>query len=84
MACNCKKKAAKAARYSGDSPTERRGPLKGFAGFVGSLFTVILIFILIIVTLPIIIPIGMVSLFTGKSVRIDRLILGKREKKQNL
>lgn len=84
MACNCKKTAGNAARYSGVKPTEPVGYTRGLLNIAESVLIVISVSVLIIITLPISLPIGIVSMFSGKGVRIDRLIGLNREKKQDI
>lgn len=84
MGCNCKKTAKIAAKYAGESPTERVPFVLGVLNVLEVGAIAILVTALIIVTLPIIIPVAVTSVFTGKTIRIDRLIRRKREKKQNI
>lgn len=84
MACNCKKTAGNAARYSNVKPTEPVGYARGLLNIAESALIVISVSVLIIITLPVSLPIGIVSMFSGKGVRIDRLIGLNREKKQDI
>lgn len=84
MGCNCKKTAKAVAKYAGESPTERVPFMLGILNILEVGAIAILVTALIIVTLPIIIPVAVISVFTGRTIRIDRLIRRKREKKQNI
>lgn len=84
MGCNCKKTAAKAARYSDGKSTEPTGYINGILNVAETAFIVISVSLLIILTLPVTLPIGIASMFGGRGVRIDRLIGKGREKKQDI
>ena len=84
MGCNCKKTARAAARYADGEDTERVPYAVGVLNIIRTVFIIISVFVLIIITLPISLPVGVVSMFRGNSVRIDRLIRRKRGKKQDI
>lgn len=79
MGCNCKKTAKVAAKYAGGEYTEPVPFIRGTLNVLESVFIIISVFLLIIITLPVSLPIGIVSMFNGKSVKLDRLIRRKRE-----
>lgn len=53
----------------------------GLWNLIESFFIIISVFLLIIITLPVTVPVGIISMFLGRGIKIDRLIRRKRGKK---
>ena len=81
MGCNCKQTAKAASRYADGKHSETVNFFVGLWNIIETVFIIISIFIIIIITLPVSLPLGIISMFMGRSVRIDRLIRHKRGKK---
>ena len=84
MGCNCKKTAKAASKYSNDSDRETAGFFEGLWNIAETVFIIISVFLLIIITLPVSVPVIIYSAFTRHSIRIDRLTRRNRAKKQNI
>lgn len=81
MGCNCKDKALKARKYAdGETITETRGTERA-AMFISKFFTVILLFVVLIITAPLLIVYSIFAAITGRSINIGKLFSkhGKRE-----
>ena len=84
MGCNCKQTAKAAAKYSEDDDQEVVGFFVGIWNILQAVFIIISVFLLIIITLPLSLPIVIFSMFKGDGIRIDTLIRRNRAKKQNI
>jgi hypothetical protein len=81
MGCNCKDKALKARKYTDDETIREVKGTERAAMAISKFFIVILLFVVLIITAPILIIWVIFAVITGKSINLGKLFKrhGKRE-----
>lgn len=83
MACNCKKVARAAQKHTEEETMIKAKGINKIISFLGKLILGFLLFLVLIIIVPIIVVYSLISVITGKSININKVLkiftYGKRK-----
>ena len=82
MGCNCQDTAKKASKYTSDETVREVHGTERAAMFISKIFIVISLFVILIITTPMIIVCSMYLVFTGKTIKLGNLFKKHGKRKQ--
>lgn len=82
MGCNCKKTAENARKYTDEETLREVHGAEKAAMVVTKIFTVILLFVILIIAVPVIIFYSIFAVVTGKNINIGKLLKKHGKRKQ--
>ena len=81
MGCNCKETAKKVQKYTDDETMEELRGTEKAAMCISKFFIAILLFVILIITAPVLMLYSVFAVMTGKSINLGKLFKkhGKRK-----
>jgi hypothetical protein len=82
MGCKCKDTARKVSKYTDEETIREVHGAEKAAMFVSKIFTVILLFVILIIAAPFLVAYAVFAVVTGRSINIGKLFKKHGKRKQ--